>query len=260
MEPIKFEDNIREKLQKREINPSKDAWAKLAKQLDSKPQKGINKPIWFAVAAGFIGIVIVASFLFKDEFISSQTLPELVEETKLIKDEIPVENHSRVVIVNEEPSKKVTPELQPKKIVENHQNSTNVRVVTSNNKTNTSKKSEPIKENVAISTIDKTEINTSVETSQEKTFINLKVEEVVAQVQSMRNNNNSVSADEINTLLLKAQRDINSLKIVKNKKVDATALLNVVESELETSFRDKVFDALGDSFEKVRTAVAERNN
>ncbi len=61
-------------------------------------------------------------------------------------------------------------------------------------------------------------------------------------------------------MLLKAQRDINSLKIVKNKKVDATALLNVVESELETSFRDKVFDALGDSFEKVRTAVAERNN
>ncbi len=42
--------------------------------------------------------------------------------------------------------------------------------------------------------------------------------------------------------------------------MDATALLNVVEFELETSFRDKVFEALGDGFEKVITSVADRNN
>ncbi len=35
-------------------------------------------------------------------------------------------------------------------------------------------------------------------------------------------------------------------------------LLNMVEYEIETSFRDKVFEALGDSFEKVKTAVANR--
>ena len=66
--------------------------------------------------------------------------------------------------------------------------------------------------------------------------------------------------DLLNSLLLKAQDEIHSREILNTKKVDATALLNMVESELETNFRDKVFEALGDGYEKVRTAVVERNN
>jgi formate/nitrite transporter FocA (FNT family) len=81
MEPIKFEDNIREKLQEREITPSNKSWEKLTKQLKtSKTNKRSNNSYWFAIAAGFIGIVIVASFIFKDEVIPSQLTPKLVEE------------------------------------------------------------------------------------------------------------------------------------------------------------------------------------
>ena len=96
----------------------------------------------------------------------------------------------------------------------------------------------------------------------DKIFINSKVAEVVAQLQDLQKNDAAVSAKEIDALLLKAQREIHSQELInsKNKKVDAKTLLNVVESEMETSFRDKVFEALGDGFEKVRTAVAERNN
>ena len=260
MEPIKFEDNIREKLQEREVKPSKDAWNKLAKQLDSKSQKGINKSIWFAVAASFIGVIVVVSFLFEDEVIPSQNIPELVEETKVIIDEIPIENGSRVVIANEEPSNKVIQKIEPKKIKKKNKNSKRESITTNNIKKDTLKRTVLIKEDIAIAVVDKTELSIPVENSFEDNFINMKVDEVVAQVQFLKENDNSVSVDEINALLIKAQRDINSLKIVKNKKIDATALLNVVESELETSFRGKVFDALGDSFEKVRTAVVERNN
>ena len=63
-------------------------------------------------------------------------------------------------------------------------------------------------------------------------------------------------------LLAKAQREIELQRILNNSnyKIDAAALLSDVESELERSFRDKVFDALGEGYQKIRTAVAERNN
>jgi hypothetical protein len=34
MAPVKFEDNIREKLESREIEPSGDAWKRLSERLD----------------------------------------------------------------------------------------------------------------------------------------------------------------------------------------------------------------------------------
>ena len=43
-------------------------------------------------------------------------------------------------------------------------------------------------------------------------------------------------------------------------KVDANALLQSVEDDLEQSFRAKVFDAIKSGYESVKTAVAERNN
>ncbi len=51
---------------------------------------------------------------------------------------------------------------------------------------------------------------------------------------------------------------IYSKNLIYNNKVDATKLLSVVEDELETNFRDRVFEALGDGYEKVRTAVVNR--
>ena len=61
MAPIKFEDNIREKLEGRELEPSKDAWNKLSEQLDSNSEKKTNKVMWFAIAASLIGILIAVS-------------------------------------------------------------------------------------------------------------------------------------------------------------------------------------------------------
>ena len=42
--------------------------------------------------------------------------------------------------------------------------------------------------------------------------------------------------------------------------VDANALLQDVEEDLQQSFRSKVFEALQSGYESVITAVAERNN
>ena len=85
---------------------------------------------------------------------------------------------------------------------------------------------------------------------------------MVVAVQELQNTKNEVTPDEIDALLAKAQRDIANNRILNSNtdKVDATALLRDVETELERSFRDKVFEALGDGFNRIRTAVIERNN
>ena len=58
MAPYKLEDNIREKLEARELKPSADAWKKLESKLDAaQPKK--KTLVWYYVAAGFVGFLII---------------------------------------------------------------------------------------------------------------------------------------------------------------------------------------------------------
>ena len=97
--------------------------------------------------------------------------------------------------------------------------------------------------------------------AQNVTFEEQKIDEIVTQVKLLQQQNKTVTTAEIETLMAAAQQEIKSNQLFKEGgfEVDATALLQEVETELERSFRDKVFDALGKGFEKIRTAVAERN-
>ena len=259
MEPIKFEDNIREKLQERQINPSKSAWKRLHSKLDSKPNKNNNKIIWFSVAASFIGFLIIASLFFKYETpaitnssdfvvknpedlekgdnIEERLLLDIKTDKRDLKETIPVEKKEEDFIDNPDGINK---------------NESELAVISANAGEELSVKID--KEN--------TEAITSLNSEHERIIIDLKVDEVVAQTQILQKEVKSVNNEEINSLLLKAKQNINSENMIlgKTKKVDATALLNAVEDDLEKSFRDKVFDALRGGFEKVKTAVIERNN
>ena len=83
---------------------------------------------------------------------------------------------------------------------------------------------------------------------------------MVASVKKLQENNTKVTAAEVEALLNNARRDIQTQRVLNSPKVDAAALLQDVEWEVEKSFRDKVFDALGEGFNKIRTAVSERND
>jgi len=87
-----------------------------------------------------------------------------------------------------------------------------------------------------------------------------RVAQVVAQVEALQNKNEVVTEEDIDALLVKAQHEITLNDLTKHKKVDAAALLEVVEIEIETTFRDKVYEALGEGYQKVRTAVVSRKN
>jgi len=95
----------------------------------------------------------------------------------------------------------------------------------------------------------------------EKQLINDKIAAVVAQVESLENNNTQVTDAEVDKLLQQAQQELLEDRIFRSdNSVDAMALLAEAEQDLDKNFRDQLFDALKNGYQKVRTAVADRNN
>ncbi|MFK5983476.1 MAG: hypothetical protein QM499_11215 [Flavobacteriaceae bacterium] len=260
MAPIKFDDHIREQLQEREIQPSNTAWERLNNELGKSSKKDRKTPV-YAIAASIVGLIVVASLVFKGQTNSIIETDKIVETGNNTNEEIQKEpffntkNNELVVATETQNGKENISEAsmnsEKRNTISNNKNLTETVEITFNNS----------EEKILIDPIEKPVIASENKTdTSESDFIELKIAEVVAEVTAIKKSNNKVSDDEINALLKKAQLEIQSQKLIANKKVDATALLNIVEEEIETSFRDKVFDALGEQFEKVRTAVVDRNN
>ena len=93
-------------------------------------------------------------------------------------------------------------------------------------------------------------------------FEQAKLNDVVAEINRLNAENHGVSETEIDSLLKQAEREIFTNRIYNEntKTVDASALLQDVEADLEQSFRSRVFEALKSGYVTVKTAVAERNN
>ena len=257
MAPYKLEDNIREKLESRELKPSEKAWDKLQEKLDAEqPQK--KTVLWYYVAASVIGILILSSVFYTNTI---EVKDEIVTESV---DEKTIDNDLKIIPHSEDAQKYVS--TQNNSVVNKPEENKGKEKLQSNSNLKTSSPESPLstgtKKSEIDKKIDKTKVlaNTEKEKSLEEELINAKVDEVIASVKELQHNHNEVSITEVEDLLNKARREIQAQKILNAPKVDATALLQDVEWELEKSFRDKVFDALGEGFIKIRTAVIERND
>jgi len=267
MEPNKFEENIRTKFEERELQPSAEAWSKLEAQLGESTSN--NKTLWYAIAASLVAMLVVGSFLLKDtktvsnEIVEQIAPSETLRDTQVVTSEKNNTPENNIVEDKTEVETEIETKILPQKKQEFIANIPEKRKAKTENK-----KERSISENVetaetAIATTVKTPEHTKVtETLKPNDFINLKVEEVVAQVENLKTKNTNVTVEDVDALLRKAQRDIANQRLLNNvtAKIDPASLLNDVESELEQGFRDKVFDALGEGFHKIRTAVVERNN
>ncbi|MGJ8667306.1 MAG: hypothetical protein ACSHW7_13130 [Patiriisocius sp.] len=291
MERIKFEENSREKFEERELQPSAGAWNKLEGMLnEAQPKKKKGGFPWLAVAASFIGFVIIASIYFnqndsEDSLVNEDTPSEILktENNKSPFKTVEEINKENEAVANTETENEAmengTDEL--KNSAKTTQNDKD-RIATSdvNKNTNPSQKTQQGKSSV-LKTINNTPYNNAGQISAvpndkgnaitgenkegmskiSETSIS-KVDEVVAQIKDAQNKNGTVTEAEINTLLASAQQDLKlqNLLDINTGKVDAMALLGEVEMEMEQSFRDKVFYALGEGFEQLRTSISDRNN
>lgn len=241
----KLEKHIKHKLQEREIEPSKTAWQKIESSLEAEPVQKQNKIYWYTIAAVLAGIILVSAIFFSEE------------------DPVPVNTK----IVDAEPKTNqpiVTNELDPaKSTVASELSEKGTQILNSidsplaSQSTDFAQVDEPL-----IVDKDLIEVASQMESSEpQELLINQKVDEVMAQVLQLESQNRQVTDAEVDSLLRAAQREVLADKIVADGgSVNAMALLDEVEEELDQSFRDQIFEALKDGYTKLRTAVATRNN
>ncbi len=267
MAPIKFDENIREKLEGRELQPSADAWKKLNDKLDVTEERGSNKVMWYAIAASFVGILIVGSVFFSRNETPSENNKDFVEvhtsEKEVINemtefkkmDNAPEDKSS--AIATEKIESKAIKNTKVEDIIKTPPKKKEVvmeRLIQNKTSEAVAKVETPIRKEL------EKEVENSTNLSKEDIILNAKVAEVVAQIEQLKKDNTTISVEELDALLANAQREIQTERVLSSKKIDPEALLGDVEWELEQSFRDKVYYALGDGFQFIKTAVVERNN
>jgi hypothetical protein len=225
MEPNKIDNQIREKLNAREILPSAQAWDRLDAMLtvseEKKPKKGYG---WFFVAASTILFFGLGFFLFNSN------------ETTEINNSIPI-----VTTINEEIDTVESNEI-------NEISVENVKSVLAQNEINNSKPARNIK-SVETNKVTKSEsvleerITSNAQDQMPKTYKYVSPENLLAEVQT-------------------GEKAITSDKKISPKtkmKVDANSLLTNVEKELDENHRETTLDKLNRKFQDAKSALANRN-
>lgn len=277
----KFEENCKEKLEERTLQPSDNAWAKLSNDLDSSDSKNKRSSIFYmGIAASIVGVLLVTTVLFKSTE-NQLGSPKLVETERRVKsiqnkkdDDVntagvqmgvvdDIQEHNKEDKATGVKTKANQLSIENESGIASRSNNTNT--ILSNTQAATSTHDKRINANEA--NTDVTLLSAAGETykkplSTTLTFEDEKAMEVVNQVKKIKIKNGTVSDTEIEDLLKQAQKDILRAQLYDEttRTVDANALLQNVEDDLEESFRKKVFDGLKSGFRTIKTAVAEHNN
>ena len=247
MEPTKFENHIKETLKGKEIKPSEAAWNKIKGQIKNEYEPKRTGYFWYGIAAGFIGIVILSVLYFKTDDVNLNqevqvaTKPSLPfvdkEKEELLKVPVPEEESLITVVEDSNEMEEEKSTTLPKK---------------------ESKREVVILEDAKLANTENIQNKTSDGSNE---IINTKIAEVMARVNALEVNNKELTDLEVDSLLRQAQNEILTDKLINSDNtVNPAALLSQVEEELDQSFRDQIFEKLRSGYNKVRTAVAYRNN
>lgn len=247
MAPNKLEDHIKDKLEKREIEPSHASWQRLDARLDNDMQSvkfHRFKRIAIAVVVVMaLGYGATYWFQFNETRTEGQMVEQPVEiqqETKKPIYESPSEDLFIIKKESSKPESKLVEDVSGTAKAETH-------IIQPD--------SSPTKKNQLTQ-------NETKEYQPENSllFEEQKLKEVVAQVTAIQNENGVVTEAEVDSLLKEAQRAIflNKLKTQNNYSISATDLLTEVEDELNPSFKEKVYDFLKSGLITIKTAVADR--
>ena len=223
MEPNKFEEEIRNKLNEREIQPSAAAWTKLEGMLSAEDKPRRRFPWWY-VAASVLGFLLVGTVYFS---LKKNPL-ENQKNGVVIQQELIPENKS---IVLDSLNLKKEQESHPEKVLNDKKS--DFYIVNKESQIRIKDSNKIIIEKVLIEN----------KLIQEESTIQSKgvtVEELLARVDKsarMRNNHDS------------------ELKV----HVNPNQLLQQIETDLEPTFRQTVFSKVAENYSKVKAAIVNRN-
>jgi hypothetical protein len=228
MEPNKFENQLKKQLNEREIKPSEAAWDRLDSMLDVAEKKK-RKFSWIAVAASFLGFLLIGTVYFsqrgntivvpKDEVVVHHSVAPKTTVVSANSIKLEAEHEKGLVAGVVQKSISGTNNILTLKeesiVVNNNSNQNQIAVVSIINQ-KTEQKS--IKPQTSDLTVD--ELLAAVENSSKK--------------ESQINKNPSVH-------------------------INVNTLLSQVDGELELSFREKVMNKVSKNYQTVRVALSNRN-
>lgn len=245
MEPNNLENQFREKLNNRAIQPSANAWDRLDAMLsvanvtDNTKAKVERKSKyrWMFVAATLLGFILISTvFLFQtDEMIDAPTQQVVFDTNVDVEQNSEEDGNSNPTVLEE--ILKVAP---TEKAVVNH---TKLNTNPTTQKTNKSFPSEKAieKSNEVVAE------NSNATVLENSTKINYK-SEVKINAETLL-----ASVDGVNV-----PKKI-ELQNKTNIKVNPNELLTKVDDELELSFRERVQQSFNKKYREVKVAVSQRN-
>ena len=230
MEPNKLENQIQEKLNSREIQPSAQAWDRLDAMLSvSEEKKAKRKFPWLSIAASFTGLFILAVFL----------ISQYKDQKTIINNDANIVNTDKKA----EKSSNTTPEVivENKKLLEKPIPQHRI-TITENKKQNIEPKTKAI------------EIQNVMKVPKlPQEIIAEVVPEKVVQKKTLEINPESL------LLALENESVANKTNPKSKIKINPSALLSQVDGEIEISFRQKVIKTINKNYNSTKVALATRN-
>ncbi|MBF2709384.1 hypothetical protein [Flavobacterium soyangense] len=221
MEPNKLENQIREKLNNRKINPSEAAWDRLDAMLtiNEKPKLRL---IWFYVAASVAGFLLVGTIFFNQKESSIDgSKNNVVINDKIQKDSLKTKDKS---IINELDYSKAILKQETKPLVQIYKKEeSNIKNQTIKGQEEVVAEIQPFSQN----------------------------EQIVV-------NKNTIRTD-IDSLLASASKPNPDIK-KSFIKINSATLLGQVDGELQVSFREKALKTITKKYKEAKEALANRNN
>lgn len=230
MEPNKLEEDFRDKLNSRMIQPSEMAWDRLDAMLSvsekKKPKRNYKK--WLSMAAVFVGMLLVGTLFMeqqKEDLKIKDTIKTISTQDSDVSE---TENTTETEIVEA-----VTPES-----VQAEQKEM-AAVVKTNVK-------------AAVKVQSGADIGQQTATAPETQIVEVAPPKEIKKI---------TTTVDVESLLASVDKNAPTKSTIKkgNVKVDANSLLSTVEGEITTDYREGVFQTINRNFKTVKSAVANRN-
>ena len=253
---MNLEDNFKDKLERRRLEPTASAWDRIEGKLDASQGKKKSKIVlWMGIAASFIAGVFITTLIYNTSVVDEQT-PYVENQPEEVIDEIAPEQSS------DKPSEILLTEATTNNVeVQKSATSPQNNTATKKKRTNPTKSkyrpysnantiNSQVKEAVATSIMKEAAIKSTV-----NTVVDVNPDEVKTSEELLD--------DEVENLLKAAQQNINKQPVYEQPQrvVDANELLLDAEAEVDPdSFKDRMFRTLKKEFNRAVEAVANKDN
>ena len=230
MEQNKLENEFKNKLNQREINPSENSWDRLDAMLTvAEEKKPIRRYSWIYIAASIIGFAFLGTFFFSQS----------VQNGTIERNEVVIENNQKVEPIQKEVLSIIPLDSKSESVAEI---SEIIKV----------KKNSQVKNSIL-----KNQNQVAQNSNSDSLTTRLKNSQSIQETEQLASSNsNSNSVDE----MLAAVQTVPKATFSKTAvKVNPNTLLSQVDGELELSFREKVINKVNKNYQTVKVALANRN-